>query len=88
MVSGTPRTGSAIARTNVECYLLDREGFAEVLRTKPELTRVLAERISALAALRSSVATKAIADLPTIAASPASFDLLSKVSRYFGLGLH
>lgn len=87
MVSGTPRGGSAIARTGVECYLLDKAGFAEALRNKPELTRLLAERIGTLADLRSSIAIRAGSE-PLVLPADTNRDLLSKVSRFFGLKMH
>ncbi len=48
MLTGEPRHATVIARTNVECYRLDKAGFETVLRTRPdiagELSRVLVER--------------------------------------------
>jgi CRP-like cAMP-binding protein len=48
MLTGEPRHATVIARTNVECYRLDKSGFETVLHTRPdiasELSRVLALR--------------------------------------------
>ena len=88
MVNEAPRTVSAIAKTYVECYRLDKEGFAAVLQAKPELTRVLAERIAALAALQASAARKSAADLKPHAPQDAGISLFGKVSRFFGLSPH
>jgi CRP-like cAMP-binding protein len=42
LMTGAPRTASVIAKTNVECYRLDKEACEEVMKARP----VMAEEIS------------------------------------------
>ncbi len=48
MMTGTPRAASVIAKTDVECYRLDKEAFAEIILERPvladEISRILVER--------------------------------------------
>lgn len=48
MMTGAPRTASVIARTDVECYRLDKDAFAGIMQARPslaeEITQVLLER--------------------------------------------
>ncbi|MBL8379689.1 MAG: mechanosensitive ion channel [Burkholderiales bacterium] len=54
LLTGAPRAATVIARSNVDCYRLDKAGFEDVLRSRPsmaeEMSRVMAARQSALAA--------------------------------------
>lgn len=48
LMTGAPRVASVIARTDIECYRLDKEAFEEVMRARPgiadEVTHILVER--------------------------------------------
>jgi small-conductance mechanosensitive channel/CRP-like cAMP-binding protein len=48
LMTGEPRTANVIARTDVECYKLEKEAFNEILQKRPEivedLSKVLAQR--------------------------------------------
>lgn len=55
MLTGEPRRATVVAQTPVECYRLDKAGFAQVLQTRPELARevaAIAERRNAESAAR------------------------------------
>jgi small-conductance mechanosensitive channel len=56
MMTGAPRTAAATARTDVECYRLDKAGFQEVIRSRPDIaeqiSQVLAKRAAELDAAR------------------------------------
>jgi small-conductance mechanosensitive channel/CRP-like cAMP-binding protein len=83
MMTGAPRNATVMARSNVECYRLDKTALEGVLRARPELaeqiSRVMASRLSALAA--------AIAEhgktLQMHARGPR--ELLEKIRSFFGL---
>jgi small-conductance mechanosensitive channel/CRP-like cAMP-binding protein len=48
MLTGSPRSATVVAATDAECYRLDKAGFEDVLRRRPELaehiSRVLEQR--------------------------------------------
>jgi CRP-like cAMP-binding protein len=43
LMTGEPRLASVVATTDVECFRLDRAGFARIITERPELTRELAD---------------------------------------------
>jgi CRP-like cAMP-binding protein len=53
MLTGAPRSATVLARTNVECYRLDKGALEDILKARPklaeEISRVMASRLSALA---------------------------------------
>ncbi|MEO8330959.1 MAG: mechanosensitive ion channel family protein [Gallionella sp.] len=48
MMTGAPRSASVIAKTDVECYRLDKDAFEEIMLARPsiaeEVTQILVER--------------------------------------------
>lgn len=83
MMTGEPRRATITARTDVECYRLDKQGFEHILRARPaiadEVSRVLAARAGDL----SRVAEEASAQASL--ARPASDKLLERIRAFFGL---
>ena len=75
MLTGEPRRATVIARTNVECYRLDKAGFETVLRTRPdiagELSRVLVARENDLAWRKDAAAAADRAPAATTTSSRA-----------------
>lgn len=85
LLTGSPRIASVIARTDLECYRLDKESFEEILRARPaiadEVTNVLMVRQEALdAALKSMGQTD-----PAHEPHPPRTEVLAVVKRFFGL---
>ena len=83
MMTGEPRRATVIAKTNTECYRLDKPGFEEILRARPQIaeamSRVLAARESGLRqVVEESEAAAAAARL-----QPES--LLRRIRAFFGL---
>lgn len=48
LMTGSPRAASVVAKTDVECYRLDKEAFEEIMLDRPtiaeEITQILVER--------------------------------------------
>jgi small-conductance mechanosensitive channel/CRP-like cAMP-binding protein len=85
LMTGEPRSATVIARGDVTCYRLDKEGFAEALRLRPgiaeHLSDVLAARqVELLAARRAWEASEREARL-----RDQSSAILEKIRRFFGL---
>ena len=57
LMTGEPRTATGVAKTDVECYRLDKESFANILQARPEvvedITRVLIARRGGIATLEA-----------------------------------
>jgi len=83
MMTGDPRRATVTARTDAECYRLDKAGFQDILRSRPaiaeEISRVLAERETQLVA----VSDAARADAANVRSRSAT--LLERMRSYFGL---
>ncbi len=85
MMTGSPRVATVIARTDVECYRLDKDAFENILRERPaiaeEVAHVLVQRRaqldSALQNLDEATLNKEIHHRHN--------ELLATVRRFFGL---
>jgi len=86
LMTGEPREINAIAKTNVECYRLDKAGFGDVLRARPELATKIAQRLEAQRALLANVRAKMGEAVATQHSESDHADMLAKVTRFFGLG--
>jgi hypothetical protein len=85
MMTGAPRAADVIARTDVECYRLDKSGFQQILAARPELakdmSRTMAKRRAELKAAREGMAD----DLRDSFAEEEQVRILHSVEAFFGL---
>jgi small-conductance mechanosensitive channel/CRP-like cAMP-binding protein len=85
MMTGAPRSASVIARTDVECYRLDKEAFAGIMQARPgladEITNILLERRAQL----DSVLHHLDEQTRQQEKSSQHNELLVNVKRFFGL---
>ena len=82
MMTGEPRRASVTARTDVQCYRLDKAGFEEILRARP----AIAEGVSRVLAARTSGLRQALEQAHTDAAPRVHPDtLLARIRTFFGL---
>ncbi|MCC7484667.1 MAG: mechanosensitive ion channel [Burkholderiales bacterium] len=83
MMTGEPRRATVIARTDVECYRLDKAGFEGIIRSRPaiaeEISRVLAARASGLQETVAAAAAEAAA------ARERPETLLERIRAFFGI---
>lgn len=83
LMTGAPRNATVTAKSNVECYRLDKSHFETVVRSRPalvgEISRVMASRESVLQA----AVTKA---LNQQAHMPAHGELFDRICSFFGIG--
>lgn len=86
LMTGEKRSASVVAKTDVECYRLDKENFEEILRKRPSI----AEDISQVLATRRVQLDSALQDLGEEVRHKASHsqhseELLVTIKRFFGL---
>jgi len=85
LLTGEPRSATAVAAGDVGCYRLDREGFRGVLASRP----VIAESIAALLASRRVELAEAREHLDGESSArglkTVQQDLLSKIKNFFKL---
>jgi CRP-like cAMP-binding protein len=84
LLAGESRNATVVAKTDVECYRLDRASFQALLLARPELadevSKVVAARKPDLEMARSEAAQAQAS--PTEPVEPA---LLERIQRFFGL---
>jgi small-conductance mechanosensitive channel len=84
LLTGEARNATVVARTDVECYRLDRASFQGLLLARPEIatevSRVIAARKPGLETARAEAALEMANPTP-----PSQPDLLARMRRFFGL---
>ena len=78
MMTGAPRSATVTAQTDVDCYRLDKEGFANILKRRPDI----ANEISQVLAQRQQEAAKRRGEL---ASANAHDSILVRMRDFFGL---
>lgn len=78
LMTGSPRTATVVARSEVECWRLDKAAFARILEERPEI----AQQVSALLAERLEHDRIALNGHQT---TPQHNELLSRIRSFFGL---
>lgn len=85
LMTGSPRVASVIARTDVECYRLDKEAFEEILLARPGI----AEEISHVLVARRMQLDSALQNLDEEAKHNVIHhqhnEVLATIKRFFGL---
>jgi len=85
LMTGSPRVASVIARTDVECYRLDKEAFEEILLARP----AIAEEVSHVLVARRMQLDSALQNLDEQARHKVIHhqhgEVLATIKRFFGL---
>lgn len=85
LMTGAPRSASVVAKTDMECYRLDKEMFEEILRQRPgiaeEISQVLAVRKAELDSMVQGIG----AETSDRNAAQHSGEILATIKRFFGL---
>ena len=85
LMTGAPRSATVMAKTDVECYRVDKEMFEEILRARP----AIAEEMSQVMAARKAEQDVAAHNTDEAAARQAipqrRSELLATIRRFFGL---
>ena len=79
MLTGEPRRATVLALTAIECYRLDKDGFGQVLKARPDIAR----EVSAIAEARSASTAQRLMG----AGAPPSphGDLLARILHFFSM---
>ena len=81
LMTGEMRTATVVAKTDVECYIVEKESFQEIVQEKPELAGVISDILS-----RRQVALGVQRSLTPAPSAAQSNQLRSKIAAFFGLG--
>ncbi|MDD2684768.1 MAG: mechanosensitive ion channel family protein [Gallionella sp.] len=85
LMTGSPRVASVMARTDVECYRLDKDAFEDILRERPSI----AEEVAQVLVARRSQLDTALQNLDKESLNreikQRHNEVLGTVRRFFGL---
>ena len=83
LLTGAPRSATVVARTNVECYRLDKASFESVLRSRPEIAQGMSQ---VMAARQGALAAAIVGHEAAHAHSHGPAEWLSRIRNFFSLG--
>jgi CRP-like cAMP-binding protein len=83
LLTGDTRAATVVAKTDVECYRLDRASFQELLLARPEIENEIRKVIGGRRGDLES-AREAFAGAPAEAEAEVRF--ATKIRRFFGMG--
>lgn len=87
LLTGAPRRASVIAKTDVECYRLDKEAFEEILLARPSI----ADEVSHILAVRTAQLDSAVMDIGANSSqrdlSQQRSEILATIKRFFSLNI-
>jgi CRP-like cAMP-binding protein len=82
LMTGQPRAATVTARTDVECYRVDKTGFERILRSRPDIAAAMAS----ILAEREQERAERVQSAATTARRPAAdSDILASIRGFFGL---
>lgn len=79
LMTGEPRRATVTARTDMDCYVLNKDGFQTTLQRRPELAEIFAQ----LLATRSRELSELRENVPTIPVSVESAAILARIRSLF-----
>lgn len=86
VMTGAKRDSTVIAKTEVECFRIDKEDFHSILRNRPEIAEAIS-RVLAQRELESSVGEKALpATERELQSDLAQNRILNNIRSFFGIG--
>jgi len=83
MMTGEPRRATVIAKSSVECYRLDKPGFEEILRARPQIAESMSRVLAARAIGLRHVVEESEAAAAAARLQPES--LLARIRAFFGI---
>lgn len=85
LMTGAPRRASVIAKTDVECYRLDKEAFEEVMLARPSIAEEVAHILVTRSAQLDSVLQNLDEESKHKEIHKQHYEVLATVKRFFGL---
>ena len=86
LMTGAPRSATVVAKTDVECYRLDKEMFEEILRARPSIAEEMSQVLAVRKAQRDNLTQGLDAENASRDATGRPGEILATIKRFFGLG--
>jgi small-conductance mechanosensitive channel/CRP-like cAMP-binding protein len=81
LMTGESRSATVVAKTDCECYIVDKEAFQEILQERPELAGIISDILSR----RQVVLDGASAEAALAGQTVQKNQLRSKIAAFFGI---
>jgi len=81
LMTGESRTATVVAKTDVECYIVDKDAFQEIVQEKPELAGIISDILS-----RRQVDLGVKRTMTPVPSAAQTNQLRSKIAAFFGIG--
>ena len=85
LMTGAVRSATVVAKTDVECYRLDKEMFEEILRERPSIAEEISQVLAVRKAEQDSLIQGMGAEGTSRDAARHSGEILATIKRFFGL---
>lgn len=82
LMTGESRTATVVAKTDVECYIVDKEAFQEILEEKPELAGIISDILSQRQVALGGASAQANSGRELVQKN----QLRSRIAAFFGIG--
>jgi small-conductance mechanosensitive channel/CRP-like cAMP-binding protein len=82
LMTGESRAATVVAKTDCECYIVDKQSFQEVLEERPELAGIISEILLSRQVELSGATAEAARGGQVVEKN----DLRSRIAAFFGLG--
>jgi len=85
LMTGAPRSASVVAKTDMECYRLDKEMFEEILHQRPGIAEEISQVLAVRKAEQNSLIQGMSAESASRDATQHPGEILATIKRFFGL---
>jgi small-conductance mechanosensitive channel/CRP-like cAMP-binding protein len=85
LLTGQARSATVIARGEVHCYRLERQGFDAILRARPALAQALSETVARRQAANDATLKALTEEARARQTSGRAADLVRRIQTFFGL---
>jgi small-conductance mechanosensitive channel/CRP-like cAMP-binding protein len=82
LMTGESRSATVVAKSDCECYIVDKEAFQEILDERPELAGIISDILSRRQVALDGASADAVLENQTVQKN----QLRSKIAAFFGIG--
>ena len=80
LMTGAMRAATVVAKSDVECYIVDKEAFQEILQEKPELAGIISDILA-----RRQIALGEVPAQSVVPTAVQKNQLMTKIASFFGI---
>ena len=85
LLTGQARTATVVAETDVLCYRLDKRGFEDIIRARPEIADAMSKTVAERQAANDAALAQLSAEARAQATGTRAGELVRRIRDFFGL---